>query len=934
MTPPEYPSHCLPQGSQIKDYRIESVLGKGGFGITYLAEDVNLRKKVAIKELLPDGIATRGDGYSVIAQTRSLESDFRWAVDSFLKEAQILASFNHPNIVHVYRLFEAHQTAYMVMPFVEGLSLKQVVKNNGPLPYEKVQAILLALMDGLEIVHQANTLHRDIKPDNIIISSEGKPMLIDFGAARQQISGKTQDVTSIITPGYAPVEQYSTDAKYQGPWSDIYALAACAYFMITGKQPVPASDRSDAHRNQQPDPQPKLSDTASQYIGFPPSFLEGIDQALEMAESQRPQSISAWRDHLTLHSTTTTPSPATATPESSFHSPPPHSPPPHSTGPTSSLGPNSPIAATPPSGQAPRSKKPHILLFGAVAVLVLTLVTAGGLVAWKHWSETTAETTPEAAPADTTTPKKLTQAETYLDVRQHEKALAILDGIERNSLTPEQQSHYDKLKKQYSHLVENSLTSVKINIQPRAVTTSINGTPCPLKNGSIKVKGLGNRTLRITADGYRPQSINFNVKEIDGVIELGSVTLKPDKQSTKIVDLIDDLNEALADEEYQNIYYANQELKGEDIPESLKDKAKASIKKADKFIQKNQSLVSITVEPKTADLYLNGKKIQLQSGSFRANQEGPNTLTVKAQGFQESTKKFEMNSIGSPISLPAIKLSPQKEAPEGITKEEAIAVAKAFINKGSSRHSTAEQMKLLHTQVYWGDDQENHKSRTEIAKETSELFSHWSIRSYTIDPDSVTSRLSDSKQTWVVSIKYTYEWSDGIFTIKGKRKGLFAIAEFNGIPLIGSHKSIKRDDDQDGEDDEDDRSFDDDALIERLKEFNQKRLTAGDSEGGESPAGEAAYYSDSTEYYGDRTLNRAEITQKIKTSRAKHGTRIYTARSYSDFKHITDAASGKGTTFTFVCKTDVIKGTHKTTRDERVKVRFQKGKPYVTSVRY
>ena len=190
-------AHCLPNGTVIKDYRIEKVLGKGGFGITYLAEDIRLKKMVAIKELLPDGIAARGADSSVIAQSSSQEDDYKWAIDSFLKEAQTLAGFEHPNIVRIYRLFEDHNTAYMVMPFIEGVSLKDVVKQKKGLPFEEVKKIVHQLLDGLEVVHQLDTLHRDIKPDNIIIMDNGSPMLIDFGAARQTITGKTQDVPQI-----------------------------------------------------------------------------------------------------------------------------------------------------------------------------------------------------------------------------------------------------------------------------------------------------------------------------------------------------------------------------------------------------------------------------------------------------------------------------------------------------------------------------------------------------------------------------------------------------------------------------------------------------------------------------------------------------------------------------------------------------------------
>ena len=209
----------LAAGTILKDYQILEPLGKGGFAITYLALDTRLNKKVVIKELLPDGIAVRVPGDSQITHNFGQEEDFEWAVNAFLREAQTIANFEHPNIVRVLRLFKANGTAYIVMPFINGKTLKQIIKEEAPMPQDKVISILVPLLKGLEVVHNSNVLHRDIKPDNIFITDEGDPVLIDFGSARQNVSGKSLDITSIITPGYAAIEQYSTpggiDALYK-----------------------------------------------------------------------------------------------------------------------------------------------------------------------------------------------------------------------------------------------------------------------------------------------------------------------------------------------------------------------------------------------------------------------------------------------------------------------------------------------------------------------------------------------------------------------------------------------------------------------------------------------------------------------------------------------------------------------------------------------
>lgn len=226
-------------------YLVGRVLGQGGFGITYLAYDLNLNIKLAIKEYFPQDLASRAAGHTeVSAYTGSLGSQYDYGLDKFLQEARTLAQFEeHPNIVSVRDFFKANGTAYFVMSYVEGITLKEFLADSGGrLPVEQARAILMPVMDALREVHAVDVLHRDISPDNIFINTKGQVILIDFGAARQAIGEKGHSLSIILKPGYAPEEQYRSKGK-QGPWTDIYAVAATYYHLITGQQPPEALER-------------------------------------------------------------------------------------------------------------------------------------------------------------------------------------------------------------------------------------------------------------------------------------------------------------------------------------------------------------------------------------------------------------------------------------------------------------------------------------------------------------------------------------------------------------------------------------------------------------------------------------------------------------------------------------------------------------------
>jgi len=237
-------SHQLPAGTILHHrYRIDAVIGQGGFGITYKAFDPGLNQVVCIKELFPSGLCVRGPENTVVFQGKNAH-EFPAFRNRFIKEARELARFRHPNIVRVSEVFEANQTAYFVMDFVEGETLRELVTREGRLNQERALPLMQGLLDAVEEVHRAGLLHRDIKPDNVLIEPGGKVVLIDFGSAKEFEDGKTLSQTAILTPGYAPLEQYS-DTAQRGTYTDIYALGATFYFLLTGKKPLAAIDRQD-----------------------------------------------------------------------------------------------------------------------------------------------------------------------------------------------------------------------------------------------------------------------------------------------------------------------------------------------------------------------------------------------------------------------------------------------------------------------------------------------------------------------------------------------------------------------------------------------------------------------------------------------------------------------------------------------------------------
>src|SRR5262245_25757946 len=244
--------NALPVGTRLHEFEIVDLVGEGGFGIVYLARDCVLERNVALKEYLPSSLASRGAGATVApTSSRSVET-FQIGLRSFINEARMLAQFDHPALVKVYRFWEANGTAYMVMPFYQGITLKEALRREKTPPDEaRLKQLLAQLLDALEVIHRAQALHRDIAPDTILLVPDGNPVLLDFGAARRVITDRTQTLTAILKPGYAPVEQYGeSPALKQGPWTDLYALAAVVYFALTGSAPTPSvTDRKSTRLN-------------------------------------------------------------------------------------------------------------------------------------------------------------------------------------------------------------------------------------------------------------------------------------------------------------------------------------------------------------------------------------------------------------------------------------------------------------------------------------------------------------------------------------------------------------------------------------------------------------------------------------------------------------------------------------------------------------
>jgi hypothetical protein len=282
-------SDALPPHTRMGELEILRVLGMGGFGIVYLARDHALQRDVALKEYMPASLAKRGRGSLITVRSASFADTYAAGLRSFINEARLLARFDHPSLVKVYRFWEDNGTAYMLMPCLPGRTLRDTRRAMARTPHERwLRSLVDPLLGALDVMHREGVYHRDIAPDNIILADGGVPVLLDFGAARHVISDRTQSLTAILKPSYAPIEQYAEMTQFrQGPWTDLYALGAVLHFVLEGTPPSPSTARAV-----QDDSVPLAQRS---FPGVSRRFLAAIDWTLAMRPQERPQNVEALR---------------------------------------------------------------------------------------------------------------------------------------------------------------------------------------------------------------------------------------------------------------------------------------------------------------------------------------------------------------------------------------------------------------------------------------------------------------------------------------------------------------------------------------------------------------------------------------------------------------------------------------------------------------
>ena len=288
---------ALPSGTRLGEFEIESLLGVGGFGMVYKAFDHSLHRAVAIKEYMPAAMVARAEGQSVWVRSSADQPVFQAGLASFVAEARLLAQFDHPSLVKVFRFWEANSTAYMVMPLYSGMTLKQARTQMLTPPSEEwLRKVLWSILGALRVLHEGNTLHRDISPDNIFLQYSGPPVLLDLGAARHAINDQDRHHTAVLKVNYAPIEQYaqgSDDDLRQGPWSDLYSLAAVVHGCLCNDTPLPATLRAIRDRMV---PFSRVAKTVKRQFGvsYSPAFVATISQSLALRPQERLQSIDAF----------------------------------------------------------------------------------------------------------------------------------------------------------------------------------------------------------------------------------------------------------------------------------------------------------------------------------------------------------------------------------------------------------------------------------------------------------------------------------------------------------------------------------------------------------------------------------------------------------------------------------------------------------------
>jgi serine/threonine protein kinase len=289
----------LPRGHQLQEFVVDKLLGAGGYSCVYLAQDTKLGRRVALKEYMPATLALRAPDGKVLPRLPRFQALFDKGLQSFMTEARLLGSFDHPSLVKVYRFWAENGTAYMVMPHYEGITLKRWLADLGTPPSQAwLRDLADSLMAALSSMHDQQCFHRDVAPDNILmlyqreagnyLEQRPRPVLMDFSAARRVIGDATQNLTAMLKSGYSPVEQYDGEVSLrQGAWTDIYALCAVLYTGATGR--VPGSSVARVVR----DDLVPASELARNR--FAPAFLAAIDAGMRVRPQDRPQTVAALR---------------------------------------------------------------------------------------------------------------------------------------------------------------------------------------------------------------------------------------------------------------------------------------------------------------------------------------------------------------------------------------------------------------------------------------------------------------------------------------------------------------------------------------------------------------------------------------------------------------------------------------------------------------
>ena len=301
LEPPVAHIDALHAGERLGEFEILNLLGVGGFGMVYRAYDHSLHRTVAIKEYMPSALAGRASGQSVSSRSSSDQATLASGLRSFVSEARLLAQFEHPSLVKVYRFWEANNTAYMVMPLYSGVTFRQARAQLHKPPTEAwLRTVLWSILGALKYLHENNIVHRDVSPDNIFLQDVGPPILLDLGAARRAISDSNQKHTAILKVNYAPIEQYAGAADLpQGPWTDLYSIAAVVHGCLCNEAPLPATFR--VLRDGMPT-FASVASTVQTHFGqsYSREFVQAIGHALAIQPKDRPQSVQAFSDEMAL----------------------------------------------------------------------------------------------------------------------------------------------------------------------------------------------------------------------------------------------------------------------------------------------------------------------------------------------------------------------------------------------------------------------------------------------------------------------------------------------------------------------------------------------------------------------------------------------------------------------------------------------------------